>query len=80
MICCPNQSCGSPTTSSAEKRLPVTRPAARPTASASAAPPVSTKQWAAASAARLAIRSLQPGSLAVRGLRTTGRCHSPTRS
>eukprot|EP00969_Alexandrium_andersonii_P216287 9553303-Alexandrium_andersonii.AAC.1 len=50
--------------SSAEKRLPVTRPAARPTASASTAPPARTKQCVAASAARLTIRSLQPGSLA----------------
>eukprot|EP00969_Alexandrium_andersonii_P028885 1261042-Alexandrium_andersonii.AAC.1 len=60
MICWPDRSCASPTTSSAAKRLPVSRPAAHPTASASAAPPVRTKHWVAASAARLAIRSRQP--------------------
>eukprot|EP00969_Alexandrium_andersonii_P051162 2247596-Alexandrium_andersonii.AAC.1 len=45
MICWPDRSRASPTTSSAEKQFPVRRPAARPTASASAAPPVRTKRW-----------------------------------
>eukprot|EP00969_Alexandrium_andersonii_P244377 10798034-Alexandrium_andersonii.AAC.1 len=60
MICWPDRSRGPPTTSSAEKRSPVIRPATRPTASASAAPPARTKHWAAASAARLTTRSRQP--------------------